>query len=195
MTQIFTEDGQAIAVTLVEVGPCRVLEESVSVSKAVVIGYKLVVKEKKKKKPALGYFKKLNQEYFKYVKRTEKLKEEPLKKGKDLNAEIFSEDELIDVTTTSIGRGFQGGMRRHNWSGQPKSHGSTTHRRIGSTGASAYPSRIVKGLNMPGHMGNSKVTTKNLRIIKVDKEKNILFLKGCCPGPKNSLIILRKQGF
>lgn len=194
MTQLFTDQGEVVAVTLVEVGPCRVLEEGTPENKAVVIGYEQVKKDKKKKRPEQGYFKKLNQEYFKYVKCTQKLKGEPLEQGKDVNAEIFSENELIDVTATSIGRGFQGGMKRHNWSGQPKSHGSTSHRRIGSVGASAYPSKIVKGLNMPGHMGNCKVTTKNLKVVKVDKEKNILFLKGSCPGARNSLMILRKQG-
>lgn len=194
MTQIFTEDGHLRAVTLIEVYPCRILEErDYPGKKKVLIGCLEVKKEKKMSKPKLGYFKKSKQPYFKHLKETEKLKEEPLKIGDDLGVEIFLENEKIDITSSSIGRGFQGGMKRHNWSGQPKTHGSTTHRRVGSVGASADPSKIVKGHPMPGHLGNSTVTIKNLKIIKTDKQKGLLFVQGSCPGPRNSLVIIKKR--
>jgi large subunit ribosomal protein L3 len=194
MTQIFTEDGHLRGVTLIEVYPCRVLQETdCPGKKKVLIGCQEVKKEAGKKRPQLGYFKKTNQPYFRYLKETEKLKEEPFKIGDDLGIEIFLENEKIDITGPSIGRGFQGGMKRHNWSGQPKSHGSTTHRRVGSVGASAYPSKIVKGHRMPGHLGNSTVTIKNLKIIKIDKQKSLLFVQGSCPGPRNSLVIIKKR--
>lgn len=194
MTQIFTETGNLVAVTLVEVGPCKVLEEKKYLTKeAVVIGFEEVLKENKKNKPLAGHFKRLGQPYFRYVKETTRLTPEPFDKNVNIGVDIFSEDEKIDLTTVSIGRGFQGGMKRHNWSGQPKSHGSTTHRRIGSAGASAYPSKIVKGHPMPGHMGNAKVTVRNLKVLKVDKEKGLLYILGSCPGPKNSLVVIRKK--
>lgn len=194
MTQIFTETGQVKPVTLIEVGPCQVLEEKeVSGKTRVVIGYDEISKVRRQKKPLAGYFKKLDVAYFRHVRETEKTGTEPFEKGKSLGVDIFAPDEKVDIQAVSIGRGFQGGMKRHNWAGQPGSHGSTSHRRIGSTGASAYPSRIVKGLNMPGHMGNAKVTIKNLKILKVDSEKGLLFVKGSCAGPKNNIVIIRKH--
>jgi len=194
MTQIFTQDGHLKAVTLIEVYACRVLEEKdYSGKRKVLIGCCEVKKDKKMSKPKLGYFKKSKQPYFKHLKETEKLKDDSFKIGDDLGVEIFSENEKIDITGSSIGRGFQGGMKRHNWSGQPKSHGSTTHRRVGSVGASAYPSKIVKGHPMPGHLGNSTVTIKNLKIIKTDKQNGLLFVQGSCPGPRNSLVVIKKR--
>lgn len=194
MTQIFDEEGKLCAVTAVEVGPCWILEEKDYPHKKVVkIGYQEVKKEKKKKKPQLGYFSKLGVSYFRKIKETQKLREEVLDRGRALGADIFSENELVDLTAFSKGRGFQGGMKRHNWRGQPASHGSTTHRRIGSSGASTYPARVVKGHRMPGHMGNRKVTIKNLKILKVDKERNLIFVEGSCPGARNSLVIIRKR--
>jgi large subunit ribosomal protein L3 len=128
-----------------------------------------------------------------------KKKEKEAKKKEDTSAkvtvgiEIFSEGEIVDVRAKSKGKGFAGGMKRHNWAGQPKSHGSTTHRRIGSAGASAYPSRIIKGLRMPGHMGNAYCTTKNLKVVKIDKDKNLLFIRGSVPGSRGSIIKIRKR--
>jgi len=194
MTQVFSQQGELVPVTLIEVGPCRILETNkVNNKEKVVIGYKEVQKHRQKKKPQEGYFKKLNQPYFKYIKESEKLKGAELTCGQDLGAEIFSENEIVDIRGVSIGRGFQGGMKRHNWSGQPVSHGSMTHRRIGSAGASTYPGRIVKGHPMPGHLESKRVTIKNLKVLKVDKERNLVFIKGSCPGSKNSLVIIRKK--
>ncbi len=194
MTQIFDEAGKLNAVTVIEVGPCTVLE-SKKVSEdlqKVTIGYVQQKKEKKQKKPQLGYFKKHKQPYFKHLKEVKLLTEEIPEIGTRLNVDIFEENQKVDITSVSIGKGFQGGMKRHNWKGQPGGHGSTSHRRLGSAGASADPSRIVKGLNMPGQMGNEKVTVKNLQILKIDKDKSLLFLKGGCPGAKNSLVEIKR---
>jgi len=109
-----------------------------------------------------------------------------------IGVEIFKENELVDIRAKSKGKGFAGGMKRHGWSGQPASHGSTMHRRVGSVGASAYPSKIIKGLHMPGHMGNSPRTIKNLKILKVDKERNMLFIEGSVPGSRGTVVKIRK---
>ncbi len=193
MTQVFGQEGGIDAVTVVEAGPCRVLEtKKYPAKKKALIGYKEIKKEQHKKKPASGYFKKLKSPYFRYLKEVDILKEGDLKNGADLGVEIFEENEVVSIAGISKGKGFQGGMRRHNWRGQPGSHGSTSHRRIGSVGASADPSKIVKGLPMPGHTGARKVTTKGLSILKVDKDKGLLFIKGNCPGAKNSLLVIKK---
>jgi len=113
---------------------------------------------------------------------------------REIGIEIFKEGDLVDVRARTKGKGFAGGMKRHGWHGQPKSHGSTSHRRIGSAGASAYPSKIIKGLGMPGHMGNRFRTARNLKISKIDSDKNILFIKGNIPGARGAVVKLRKAG-
>jgi len=111
---------------------------------------------------------------------------------RQIGVEIFEVGEKVDVRAKTKGKGFTGGMKRHGWSGQPGSHGHTTHRRLGSAGASAYPSKIIKGLGMPGHMGNSPRTTKNLKVLKVDKDKDLIFLQGNVPGARGTVVSLRK---
>ena len=111
---------------------------------------------------------------------------------RQIGVEIFEVGEKVDVRAKTKGKGFTGGMKRHGWSGQPGSHGHTTHRRLGSAGASAYPSRIIKGLGMPGHMGDSPRTTKNLKVLKVDKDKDLIFLQGNVPGARGAIVSLRK---
>lgn len=106
--------------------------------------------------------------------------------------EMFKVGDFVDIIGTSKGRGFQGGMKRWNWSGGPRSHGSTSHRRVGSIGSSADPSRVLKGRHMPGHMGNQRVTIQNLRVIKLDNENNLIAIKGAVPGHRNSRLEIRK---
>jgi large subunit ribosomal protein L3 len=114
--------------------------------------------------------------------------EDKLSDPREVGVEIFKEGELVDVRAKTKGRGFAGGMKRWNWHGQPQTHGSMTHRRIGSAGASAYPSRIVKGHHMPGHYGNAYQTMKNLKVVKIDKEKNLLFVHGSIPGHRGTIV-------
>ncbi|MCD6583430.1 MAG: 50S ribosomal protein L3 [Candidatus Omnitrophica bacterium] len=192
MTQIFDQEGKLIGVSVVEVEPVCLLEKvDYPTKKAVKIGC-FKIDEKKVKKPQLGYFNKLGVKYYKMIKEVpyDINKELPLKK--EIGVEIFQEGELVDVTANTKGKGFQGGVKRYNWRGQPRTHGSMTHRRIGSAGASTYPARIVKGHRMPGHTGNKKCTIKNLKIIKVDKENNLLLIRGSLPGGTNSIVSIRK---
>jgi len=116
---------------------------------------------------------------------------EPLGSEKT-DSELFKPGDYVDVIGTSKGKGFQGGMKRWNWSGTPKTHGSMSHRRVGSIGSSATPSRVLKGKHMPGHMGNQRVTTQNLKVIKIDKENALLVIKGAVPGHRNSRLIIKK---
>ncbi|MDD3295920.1 MAG: 50S ribosomal protein L3 [Candidatus Omnitrophica bacterium] len=121
-------------------------------------------------------------------------KDEPNKVSdpRKIGIEIFKEGDIVDIRAKTKGKGFAGGMKRYGWAGQPGSHGSTTHRRIGSTGSSAYPSRIIKGLHMPGHMGDCFRTVKKLKVLSVDKEKNILFVSGCVPGSRGAVVKIIK---
>jgi len=112
--------------------------------------------------------------------------------SREVGVEIFNQGERVDVRAVTKGKGFAGGMKRWGWSGQPSTHGHTTHRRLGSAGSSAYPSRIIKGIHMPGHLGNKFRTIKNLQILKVDKDKNLLFIKGSVPGSRNTVVRIAK---
>lgn len=105
---------------------------------------------------------------------------------------LFKTGDFVDITGTSKGLGFQGGMKRWHWKGGPKTHGSTSHRRVGSIGTSATPSRVLKGRHMPGHMGNRRVTVQNIRIMQIDRDNNILVLKGAVPGHRNSKLVIKK---
>jgi large subunit ribosomal protein L3 len=111
---------------------------------------------------------------------------------REIGVEIFNEGDTVDVRAKTKGKGFAGGMRRHGWSGQPASHGSTTHRRIGSAGGSTFPARIIKGLGMPGHMGNVYATTKNLKVAKIDRAKNTILIKGSVPGARGTIVRIKK---
>jgi large subunit ribosomal protein L3 len=214
MTQVFSDQGELIAVTLVEVEPGYVLDKVVYPSKTKVrIGCYKVAENRinKVKKPIRGYFDKfkiapyslirevdIEEEAEKKPQKTENEtsnSETPSKETKDpreIGIGMFNPGDYLNVQGTTKGKGFSGGMKRHGWAGQPKSHGSTTHRRLGSAGASAYPSRIIKGIGMPGHLGNAKRTVKKLKVLKVDSDKNILFIKGCIPGARGSRVALKK---
>ena len=113
--------------------------------------------------------------------------------GQEVTIDLFKKYEIVDVIGTSIGKGFQGGMKRWGWSGGPKSHGSMSHRRPGSIGASAFPARVFKGHHLPGHMGSARVTIQNLRIVDLDPQANLLFIEGAIPGAKRSLVVVQKS--
>ncbi len=202
MTQLFSEDGDMSAVTLIEVEPVYLLDkfEHASGPKARIGCFKLKPNQVKKlKKPLRGYFSKLKVVPYRLIREVDVVVEQKeakdskeVKDSKEIGVELFKPGDLVDVQALTKGKGFAGGMKRHGWSGQPKSHGSTTHRRLGSAGASAYPSRIIKGISMPGHMGAVLRTVKNLKVLKVDQSKNIIFLKGCVPGSRGVTLRLRK---
>ena len=189
MTQIFDNEGNITPVTVVEAGPCTVLGLKEKPSK-VVLGYE-PVKETRLKKPVLGYFKKIGLSPLKHIKEFESADNKDYKVGDQLKADLFKAGDFVDVTGTSIGKGFQGGMVRWNWNGGPAAHGSMHHRQVGSIGSSSDPSRVYKGQHMPGHMGMDTVTVQSLRIMRVDADQNLLLVKGAVPGHKNGVVVIR----
>lgn len=191
MSQIFDREGNLISVTVVEAGPCTVLELKENPRK-VKIGFE-AAKEARLNKAQLGYFKKLGITPVRTIREFESTDNKDYKVGQEIKADFFKAGDFIDVSGISIGKGFQGGMKRWNWMGGPATHGSMHHRRVGSIGSSAWPSRVLKGRNMPGHMGDARVTVQSLRVMDVDVDKNIILVKGAVPGGVNSLLELNRS--
>jgi large subunit ribosomal protein L3 len=188
MTQVFSEDGKRVSVTAIEAGPCPILAVR---EKNVQIGFDLA-KENRVKKPILGIFKKLNIAPRKLIREFLKEPAKEYKIGEELRVDLFKPGDFVDITGISLGKGFQGGMKRWHWHGGPQTHGSTSHRRVGSIGSTTSPGRVFKGHHMPGHMGARRTTLQNLRVVKIDPENNLLLVKGAVPGYKNSYLIIRK---
>ena len=195
MTQIFAEDGKVIPVTVVEAGPCTVIQNK-TVEKegynSVVVGYG-EVKEKSLNKPQKGIFAKANVACKKYLREFRYEDEAALTVGDEIKADIFEAGEKIDVSGTSKGKGFAGPMKRWGLHRGPMSHGSGYHRGSGSMGACSNPGRVMKGKKLPGHMGVVKVTVQNLEIVKVDTENNLILVKGAIPGNKGGLVTIRNS--
>lgn len=188
MTQVFAEDGKVVGVTAIEAGPCCVLSVK---QKSIQLGFDNA-KENRVKKPRLGYFKKLNITPRKIIREVLKDPQTEYKVGQELKVDLFKPGDFVDITGTSIGKGFAGGMKRWHWHGGPQTRGSTSHRRVGSMGSTTTPGRVWKGHHLPGHMGHATVTTQNLKVVKVDGENNLLLVKGAVPGHKNSYLIIKK---
>lgn len=194
MTQIFDQDGNVIPITVIESGPCTVLELKDDATK-IKIGFGSI-KESRATKAKLGFFKKIGTKPLKVVREFKSRKTAPYKIGQEIKVDVFKPGDYVDVVGRSIGKGFQGGMKRHGWGGGPAGHGSMHHRRVGSISMSAEPSRTLRGRTMPGHMGDERVTTQGLRVMDVDKKNNLLLLKGAVPGHKNgivSILLSRKK--
>ncbi|MTI70814.1 MAG: 50S ribosomal protein L3 [Firmicutes bacterium] len=194
MTQIFKEDGTVIPVTVVKAGPTSVVQKKVEEKEgynAIQIGFE-DVKESKLNKPMKGHYEKAGIDYKKYVREFIVENADDYEIGQEIKADVFEEGEKVDVTGVSKGKGFQGNIKRHNQSRGPETHGSHYHRRVGSMGASASPSRVFKGKNLPGHMGHEKVTVQNLEVAKIDVDKNLLLIKGAVPGPKGGLLTIKE---
>ena len=194
MTQIFVEDGTAIPVTVIKAGPCLVVQRKTAKAdgyEAVQIG---LVEERPAKvsKPAAGHFKKAGVAPVRKVEEFDLTPGEELNAGDEVKASIFQEKEWVDVVGTSKGKGFQGVMKRHHFGGGKATHGSMFHRAPGSIGSSAYPSRVMKGMRAAGRMGGERVTTKNLLIVKVDAEQNLIYVRGAVPGPKSGYVAIRR---
>ena len=189
MTSIYSEGGQQFPATVIEAGPCYVSQVKTDENdgyNAVQIGY---VFDKKANKPKVNHFKKNNCDPMRYSKEFRIEKNEELKLGEKIDLNIFSLGELVSVTGTSKGKGFAGVMKRHGFGGGRASHGkNSVMRKPGSVGAGADPSRIWKGKKMPGRYGGDQVTVKNLEVIKIDIENNLLFIKGAVPGSNNNLV-------
>jgi len=187
MTQVFNDDGRVVPVTAIEAGPCQVLAVK---EKSVQLSFD-IVKEKSIKKPQLGYFKKLNLTPRKVIREVPKDVSREFKVGDELKADLFKPGDFVDVTGVSIGKGFQGGMKRWHWKGGPMTHGSTSHRRIGSIGSTTTPGRVFRGHHLPGHMGARTCTTTNLLVVRADPLNNVLLVRGAIPGFKNGYVVIR----
>jgi large subunit ribosomal protein L3 len=197
MSQVFRPDGQAVPVTLLKAGPCMVVQRKTPTTDgydAVQLGLMEFVKPKRINKPATGHLKKAGVEGAKF------LRELPLEAGNgDLKAgdqilvDQFKPKDKVDVIGISKGRGFAGVVKRHHFRGGEATHGSMFHRAPGSIGASSFPSRVVPGMRMGGHMGNAKVTVRNLEVIEVDTEDNVIVVKGAVPGPNGGYVVVRRS--
>lgn len=191
MTRVFSEMGVATPVTVVEAGPCKILQVKSSDKdgySAIQVGF-VEKKSSRVSKPLAGHFVKSGAEAFYYIKEFRVENTEQFELGKTISLEtLFKIGDLVDVQGKSKGRGFQGVMKRHGFSGGCAGHGSHHHRAPGSIGCSAWPARVVKGKKMPGRMGNDTVMTKNVIIVDVRAEDNILLLKGAVPGAKQGLL-------
>jgi large subunit ribosomal protein L3 len=197
MTQIFAPDGTVTPVTVIKAGPCVVVQrKTVSTDgyDAVQLGFVEEKAPKRINKPMKGHFEKAG------IPPTRILREfrledsgDGINVGDKVLVDQFSENDTIDVIGTSKGRGFAGFIKRHGFAGGRSSHGSMFHRAPGSIGASAYPSRVIKGTRMAGHMGVERKTIKNLRVMKVNTEENILFVRGAVPGPNGAYVLIKKS--
>ena len=194
MTQIFSEKGESIPVTLIEAGPCVVLQKKTSDKEgyeAVQLGYE-DIKEKKLTKSLKVKFSKMKIKPKRYIREFRVNNPDDYEVGQELSVGIFEEGSFIDVCGTSKGKGFAGVIKRWGFKGGPKSHGSRFHRAPGSIGSSASPSRVFKGQKLPGQMGNKRVTIQSLKIMKLDKDKNLLVVKGAVPGANKQIVIVKK---
>ena len=195
MTQIFDENRKLVPVTVIEAGPCFVSQKK-TVEKD---GYDAIqiafgdIRESLVNKPKKGHFTKAGIPVKRFVKEFRLEDTSAYEVGSEIKAEVFAAGDKIDVTGISKGKGFQGVIKRHNFSRGPMSHGSKFHRAVGSMGASSDPSRTFKNKKMPGHMGCEKVTIQNLTVVKVYPEKNIILVKGAVPGPNKGLVTIKNS--
>ena len=195
MTQLFAADGKVSPATVLKAGPCVVAQ----VKTAATDGYESVqlglveAHPSKENKPTQGHFKKAGVPATR-VRREVKLAAggDPVKPGDQISVSIFADGERVDVIGTSRGKGFQGVVKRHHFAGGRATHGSMFHRAPGSIGASSFPSRVVRGMRMAGHMGADQVTVRNLKVLRVDAENNLLLVEGSVPGGPNSVVVIRK---
>lgn len=195
MTQVFGADGVVSPATVLKAGPCVVAQVKTvdrDGYEAVQLGL-VEAKPTKENKPTAGHFKRGGVPPTR-VRREVWLKPggDPVKAGDQVSVSIFADGERVDVIGTSRGKGFQGVVKRHHFRGGRATHGSMFHRAPGSIGASSYPSRVVKGMRMAGHMGSAGVTVRNLRVLRVDAENNLLLIEGAVPGGPNSVVVIRK---
>jgi large subunit ribosomal protein L3 len=196
MTQVFRPDGQVVPVTLLKAGPCVVVQRKTPNAdgyNAVQLGFMEFVKPARINKPSTGHLKKANVEGVKFLRELRLGPgDDDFKAGDQVLVGQFKAAEKVDVIGISKGRGFAGVVRRHHFRGGDKSHGSMFHRAPGSIGASSYPSRVYPGTRMGGHMGTDRVTVRNLEIIDVNAEDNVLVVKGAVPGPNGGYVVVRR---
>src|SRR6202521_3132673 len=197
MTQVFRPDGQVVPVTLLKAGPCVVVQRKTPASDgsdAVQLGLMEFAKASKATKPVAGHLKKANAEGVKFLRELRmRPGDDDLKQGDRVLVDQFKPADKVDVIGVSKGKGFGSIIKRHHFKGGPGSHGSMFHRAPGSIGASSFPSRVFPGMRMAGQMGTARVTVRNLEIVEVDAEENVLLVKGAVPGPNGGYVIVRRS--
>ena len=194
MTQVFADDGNVIPVTVLEAGPCPVVQVKTARSdgyEALQVGFE--PKKKNVTKPMAGHFKKANIEPTRVLREVRLKATEGYQVGQTLGVDVFTSGELVDVSGITKGQGFQGGVKRHGWSGGDATHGSMFHRAPGSIGASSDPSRVFPGHRLPGRMGAVQRTVAHLEVVRVMAEQNLLLVKGAVPGATGGLVFVRKS--
>ncbi len=193
-TQIFREDGRSDAVTVIQAGPCRVTQiktEETDGYVGVQLGYDEV---RQLNKPEAGHLARVDRRY-RVLREFGVDDVEEVEIGQLIDAGLFAAGDIVDVTARSKGRGFQGGVKRYNFRGGPKTHGqSDRHRAPGSIGAGTTPGKVLKGMRMAGHMGDRRVTVRKLEVVEANPERNLLFIKGAVPGGRNSLALVKRSG-
>jgi len=192
MTHLFADEGLMVPVTVLEVGPCLVTQLRTGPKdgyEAVQLGYGTA---KRLNQPQRGHLK--HSGPVKHLREVAASDISEYQIGQSLDVSVFQEGEMVDVIGTSKGKGFQGGMKRHNFSGGPKTHGQKDRgRAVGSIGATTYPGRVLKGQKMPGQMGNKRITVRHMKVQKIDLERNLLMLNGAVPGARNGLVVVRRS--
>jgi large subunit ribosomal protein L3 len=196
MTQVFRPDGQVVPVTVLKAGPCVVVQRKTPATDgydAVQVGFQEYVKAKRLNKPATGHLKKAGVEGAKFMREFElRSGDTDLKPGDRILVDEFKPNDKVDVIGVSKGRGFAGFVKRHHFRGGDASHGSMFHRAPGSIGASSFPSRVFPGMRGAGQMGTDRVTVRNLEIVSVDAEDNVIMVKGAVPGPNGAYVMVRR---
>ncbi len=196
MTQIFSPDGEVIPVTVVQAGPCTVVQKKTSEKdgySALQLGFG-EKKPRKCTKPMQGHFKKAGGTAISALREFRIEDDASYDVGQALTVDIFEQGETVEITGTSKGKGFAGSIKRHGFNRGPMAHGSKHHRAVGSTGHSAWPSKVFKGKRMPGQLGNTRVTVKGLQVVDTRPQENLLLIRGAVPGHKNSLLMICKTG-
>ncbi len=197
MTQVYGKDGRAIPVTVLTAGPCVVVERKTTAKhgySAVQVGFVEDKRVKHTTKPMQGHFKKAGIPPTRLTREFRVQEADAINPGDKVNVSLFGAGDKVSVTGTSKGKGFAGVVKRHHFRGGDGTHGSMHHRAPGGIGASAYPSRVIKGLRGAGHMGTDTVTTKNMQVVEIDEENNLLVVKGAVPGAISSYVIVNKAG-
>ena len=194
MTQIFDEAGKAVPVTVVEAGPCTVLQKKNNETdgyEAIQVGF-YNLKENKANQPLKGHFKKANVKPLRFIREFRMDNVNNYEVGQDITVDLFQADDIVDVVGTSKGKGFAGGVKRHNFARGSMGHGSKYHRRPGSLAAKG-PARVFKGRKLPGRLGGERVTVQGLKVVKVYPERNLILIKGSIPGPNKGLVMIKNS--
>ena len=197
MTQLLQDDGTMVPVTIVQAGPCVVIQKKTALKDgydAIQLGFVEFIKPKNVTKPMGGHFKKANAAPVRVLREMRTVGEAAMNPGDKVMVDMFNANEKVHVVGTSKGRGFAGFVKRHHFGGGRASHGSMFHRAPGSIGASAYPSRVLKGMRMAGHLGAARITVQNIQVARVDQENNLLYLRGAVPGPNGGYLVVEKSG-